>query len=208
MCAAPNTAPMNAANTVSAAQQAEKRQALREVSRWWWAWLVTGVFWILVAIIIAQARHSSAVTVGTIVGVTFVLAGAQELAVASVASGWRWLWIVFGVVCIVGGIYALVNPTRTFLAVASLLGVLLVFTGLFWVVEAFSTRPHNGDELWWLGLVAGFLMIGLGFWLDSQSLITQASILLIFAGVWALAHGLTDINKAFTIKRLGTLVAG
>ena len=46
-------------------------------------------------------------------------------------------------------------------------------------------------------------MIALGFWVSGQFLMTKAYELLIFAGIWALLHGITDIIKGFQIKRLG-----
>ena len=51
------------------------------------------------------------------------------------------------------------------------------------------------------------MMIGLGFWASGQFLVTKAYELLIFAGIWALLHGITDIVKAFQIKRLGSVPA-
>lgn len=186
-------------------RSAEARQTLGEVARWWWAWLVSGVLWILAAVVILQFRHTSITLVGIIIGVMFLVAGIEEFAVAAVSGSWRWLRIVFGVILIVGGIYALFNPVGTFLAMASLLGFLFVLVGIFWMIDAFSTQAIN--ELWWLGMIAGFLMIGLGFWAGGQFLATQAYTLLIFAGVWALFHGITDIIKAFAIRRLGTVVA-
>src|SRR5262249_44677617 len=154
---------------------------------------------------ILQFRQSSAATVGIIIGVMFLVAGIEEFAVATVSGGWRWLWIVFGALFVIGGIFALFNPVRTFLAVANVLGILLILMGIFWVIEAFATMASN--DLWWIGLIAGFLMVGLGFWVDGQILVTRAYTLLIFTGIWALLHGVTDIVKAFAIKRLGTMVA-
>jgi uncharacterized membrane protein HdeD (DUF308 family) len=56
------------------------------------------------------------------------------------------------------------------------------------------------NDLWWLGLIAGIIMIGLGFWVSGQFLLTKAYELVIFAGIWALLHGVTDIIKGFQIK--------
>lgn len=192
-------------NVSQAAQGAEARQALGEVARWWWAWLVMGALWILAGIVILQFRHGSVTLVGIIIGIMFLVAGVQEFLVAAVSDGWRWLWITFGVILILGGIYALFNPVGTFLAVASLLGFLFVLIGIFWAIEAFASRASN--DLWWLVLIAGIFMIGLGFWAGNQYLTTQAYTLLILAGVWALLHGITDIFKAFAVRRLGAMAA-
>ncbi len=189
-------------NPAAQPQAAETRQAVQELSKWWWGWLVTGILWILASIVILQFRQSSITLVGVVIGIMFLVAGIEELVVAFVSGGWRWLWAAFGVILIIAGIYALINPVRTFLAVADLLGFVFAFVGIFWTIEAFATMRSN--PLWWLGLISGIIMILLGFWAGGQFLATQAYTLLIFAGVWALLHGIGDIIKAFAIKQMGT----
>ncbi|HEX8033021.1 MAG TPA: DUF308 domain-containing protein [Ktedonobacterales bacterium] len=188
-----------------AAPPAEVRQVAAELAKWWWAWLVVGILWILAAIVILQFRDASVALVGVIVGIMFLAAGLQEFAVAALSGGWRWLWIVFGVLFVIGGIYALFNPVQTFIALADVLGFLFALVGIFWIIEAFLTMSTN--PLWWLGLISGFLMVGLGFWAEGQFLTTKAYTLLIFAGIWALFHGISDIIKAFAIKQFGGMVA-
>jgi len=181
----------------------EERAVATAIGRYWWAWIVLGALWILASFVILQFGQASATTVGLIVGVMLLVAGVQEFVVGAFAGGWKWLWYIFGVFFLLGGLYALFNPTQTFYAVASTLGFLFLLIGIFWFVEAFATMGMN--QLWWLGLIAGILMVGLGFWASGQFLVTKAYYLLIFAGVWALLHGITDIVKAFQIKRLGSL---
>lgn len=175
------------------------------IAQWWWAWLVVGVLWILASIAILQFRQASITLVGLIVGIMFLLAGAQEIVMAFVSSGWKWLWATFGVLLIIGGAYALFNPVQTFLAIADILGFLFALVGIFWIIEGFATSSSN--SLWWLGMISGFIMILLGFWAGGQFLGTQAYTLLIFSGIWALFHGVGDIIKAFSIKKLGGMVA-
>jgi uncharacterized membrane protein HdeD (DUF308 family) len=62
------------------------------------------------------------------------------------------------------------------------------------------------SELWWIGLIAGILMVILGFWTAGQFFIDRAYVLLVFAGIWALMQGVTDIVRAFQIRKLGELV--
>ena len=50
------------------------------------------------------------------------------------------------------------------------------------------------NELWWLGLLAGILMIVLAFWTGGQFFIDRVYVLLIFAGIWALMQGVTDMS--------------
>ena len=67
-----------------------------------------------------------------------------------------------------------------------------------------SRRSWSGpfNPLWWVGLIAGILMLILAFWTSGQFFITKAYMLLVFAGIWALMQGITDIVRAFQIRRL------
>jgi uncharacterized membrane protein HdeD (DUF308 family) len=174
------------------------------LTRWWWLWLVAGVLWIIASLIILQFQTASVVTAGVIIGVLFLVAGIQEFFLASMAPSWKWLWIVLGIFLVLGGIYALVHPIPTFVAVADMLGFLFLLVGVFWTIEAFATRAVY--DLWFLGLIAGIMMIVLGFWTGGQFLAAKASTLLIFVGIWTLFHGITDIIRAFRIKHLGQQV--
>ena len=170
------------------------------ITRLWWLWLVTGVFWIVIALVILQFDDASVTTVGVLIGIMFLLSGIQQFFVAAVAPALKWLWIIFGVLFVIAGIIALISPENTFAAIADILGFLFLLVGVFWVIQAFVDRDLN--ELWWLGLIAGILMIILAFWTGGQFFITKVYVLLVFAGIWALLNGVTDIVKAFQIRKL------
>ena len=68
--------------------------------------------------------------------------------------------MVVGVTFVGGGVGAKFNPVHTFIAVVSLLGILLMLVGMFWVIEAFAAWPGTG--LWSRGLLVGFSMHGFG----------------------------------------------
>jgi uncharacterized membrane protein HdeD (DUF308 family) len=181
------------------------RQVAEQLTKWWWLWLVTGTLWIIAAIIVLQFQTASVVTVGVIIGVLFLVAGVQELFVAGVATDWKWLWILFGVLFLIAGVWALVNPIHTFVAIAQMLGFVFVLMGALWTIEAFATRPAN--DLWFLGLIAGIMLIVLGFWTGGQFFGTRAALLLTFVGIWALFHGIVDLIRAFRIRQLGQHVS-
>lgn len=193
-------APMNE-------QTAGTPQAVGQIARWWWAWLVVGILWIAASVIILQFNRGSVKTVGIVIGIMFLVAGIEDFVLTYLTqSGWKWLWLAFGVLLVGGGIWALFNPVATFVAVADILGFVFVMIGVVWTMQAFVTKEVN--DLWWLGLIAGIMMLAMGFWASGQLLTTQAYILLVFAGIWALLQGITDIIKAFQIKKLGALVTG
>ncbi len=181
----------------------EAREAVAAVSKLWWLSLVTGILWFFIAIVILQFDTASVTTVGVIVGAMFLFTGLQQFVISTVVDGWKWLWIVFGVLFVLAGIYALVNPGATTAALADSLGFLFLLVAIFWTIEAFATRHSN--ELWWLGLLSGIIMLVLAFWVSGQFFFTRVYILLVFAGIWALLQGVNDIIRAFQLKRLGKL---
>ena len=181
------------------------RQAVAGIAKWWWLLLVTGVLWFIVGGIVLQMDAQSLATVGYLVGFMLIFTGIEQFMVASAASGWRWVWILFGVFFLAGGIWAVLNPIGTSASLASSLGLLFVLISIFWFVEAFASRGVN--TLWWLTLISAVIMLGMGIWVGSQGLLARSITLLVFAGFWAIMHGVGDFVRAFELKKLGKLVA-
>jgi uncharacterized membrane protein HdeD (DUF308 family) len=163
-----------------------------------WLWLIAGILWILISVSILQFDTASATTVGIITGVMLIYAGVEYFFAGAMALRLGWLWYLFGGFLVVGGTIALFYPTRTFLAMANILGYMMVFVGIMWIVEAFLASDFS--DLWWLSLIAGILVMGLGFWVAGQFFVTQAAALLTFAGVWAMMRGILDITAFFTLR--------
>jgi uncharacterized membrane protein HdeD (DUF308 family) len=180
--------------------EADARAALKEVSKYWWMWLVAGIGWTIIAVVILQFDQASINTVGVLVGLMFFVAAIQQFAFAGMVERGRWLSIIFAVLFTIAGVLALISPENTFAALADILGFLFLLVGVFWILQAFGQRPIN--EFWWLGLIAGLLMVVLAFWTGGQFFIEKQYVLLVFAGIWALMQGFTDIVKAFAVRRL------
>lgn len=178
--------------------EAFRNQMGTETKKSSWLWLVAGVLWILISVSILQFDEASATTVGIIAGVMLMYAGVEYFFVGAMAGRMGWLWYLFGGFLAVGGAIALFYPTRTFLAIANILGYMMVFIGIMWIVEAFLARDYN--DFWWLSLIAGILSMGLGFWVTGQFLVNQAAALLTFVGVWAMMRGVLGITGFFTMR--------
>ena len=181
-----------------------ERGAIREVAGYWWLWLVTGIFWVAAALVILQFDQASVKTVGIIVGLMFAFAAVQQFTLAAFADRLRWLWAMFGVLFAVSAIICFVNPKDTFHGIADILGFLFLTVGVWWTIQAFIEKEAN--PVWWLGLLSGVLMIILAFWTSGQFFIDKAYTLLVFAGIWALMHGITDIVRAFQVRSLRDVV--
>jgi len=190
--------------TAAPLSDAEATNVLTKMSSMWWLWLVTGIAWIIVSLVILQFDESSVNTIGILVGFMFLATGVQQLVLSGLShGGLRVFWAIFGVLFIVGGIVAIVSPAETFVAIADILGFLFLLVGIFWLIDAFATKAAN--ELWWLGLISGILMVLLAFWTSAQTFSQKAWMLLVFAGIWALLHGITDIARAFMVRSLRNL---
>lgn len=180
------------------------RQVVEQISRLWWLWIVFGIVWFAIGLVILQFDDASVTTVGVLIGLVFLAAAAQELAIASLVDRMRWLHGLFGILLTAAGVLALISPGSTFEALADVVGFLFLIVGAAWIIEAFVTREVN--DLWWIGLAAGILMVVMAFWTSGQLLIEREFVLLVFAGIWALMHGMTDLIRAFQIRKLGQFV--
>jgi uncharacterized membrane protein HdeD (DUF308 family) len=182
----------------------EAREGVRQVSRFWWLWLAFGIVWTLIAVTILQFDGASVTTIGVILGIMFLATGLQSFVAVAVVDHWGWAYGLLGVIMVLGGIATLISPADTFATLADILGFLFLIVGIGWTLQAFGWREQN--DLWWVGLLSGVLMIVLAFWTSGQLLIEKEYMLLVFGGIWALMHGVTDIVRAFQIRRLGQLV--
>jgi uncharacterized membrane protein HdeD (DUF308 family) len=178
----------------------EGRAILRGLSRFWWLWLVFGVAWVLISLVILQFDDASITTVGILIGLMFFISGIQQFAIASMVERGGWIYGLFGALFVIAGIISFISPENTFAAIADILGFLFLIVGVFWIIQAFVERDEN--DVWWLGLGAGVLMVILAFWTGGQFFIEKQYTLLVFAGIWALMSGVTDIVRAFQIRKL------
>ena len=179
-------------------RSAEPLEAAYDISGLWWLWLVVGSAWIVASLVILQFDQASITTIGVIIGIMFTFAGIQQLVLAAVADSLRWLWAMFGVLFVICGVICFINPKSTFAGLADILGFLFLTVGVWWTIRAFLLKAV--DPLWWLGLTGGVLMIIMAFWTSGQFFLQKAYTLLVFAGIWAMMQGITDIIRAFQVR--------
>lgn len=174
------------------------RAAARDITGYWWLELLAGIAWIAISAVILQFDQASIATVGVLVGLMFALAGLETIALASVSEGaTRWLSAIVAVLFLASAVVCFINPEETFAGLADILGFLFLIVGTWWILRAFLERAVN--PLWWLTLISGILMTALAFWTAGQFFIEKAYVLLVFAGIWALMQGITDIVRAFAV---------
>jgi uncharacterized membrane protein HdeD (DUF308 family) len=183
-----------------AAEPTGIREKVREATGYWWAGLVAGISWLIISLAILQFDAGSVATVGVLVGLMFLLAGAQNVALATLPAEHRWVPALFSVLFLVSAVVCFINPVDTFAGLADMLGFLFLLVGVWWMVQSFLERPVN--PMWWLNLISGILMTGIAFWAAGQLFATKAYTLLVFAGIWALMQGINEIVRAFEVRRV------
>jgi uncharacterized membrane protein HdeD (DUF308 family) len=179
------------------------REDLKMVTGSWGWFLAAGIGWIVFSFFVLSFNYRTVWAIALFFGIGFIMGGFMEFAVAAVAPGWKWLYIIIGIVSIVAGVIALAWPGQTFLVLSALAGWLLFFYGIIDVVFAFSTR--RVESLWWTQLVTGIIMVLLGFWAispDAQTVSTyRGSVLLVvWIGVAALFRGISDTIVGFRLR--------
>jgi len=182
----------------------------QRATRYWWALLIAGVAWLVIGWVVLRADVTSLATVGVLLGIVLVASGVNEAAVAGMmTSGWRVLHYGLSVLFLLAGLWAFIRPIDTFFALASVLGLILVFYGASQIARGVAARGET--PYWWADLVGGVLLLLLAAWAstsDPASIIARRTYLILFwVGFLALLRGFTQIMLAFSLRHLGTAEA-
>lgn len=164
----------------------------------WWAFLLAGIAWVIIAVVILRFNIASVATIGLLLGALFLLAAVEEFVVASVRPNWGWAHVLLGLLFIGGAIWSFVTPFGAFWALASVLGILLVVAGTMHIIASIYSKVFN--DAWWFGVIGGLLEVFIGFWVSAQSFRAQAVFLIIWAGLMALFRGVFEIVLAFEVR--------
>jgi uncharacterized membrane protein HdeD (DUF308 family) len=179
---------------------------IRQMSKSWWLFLCTGLLWFVIALVVLRMNERSITTVGVIMGVVFIVGAFSEfLMMGADSTGWKIFHGLLGVLFVLAGIWAFVQPEEAFWALASVLGFLLLMMGIFEILVAVATKDVN--PMWWLGLIAGILFLILAFWASQQLVPAKGQLLLFYVGLMAMFRGISQIAFAFGLHHAGKELA-
>jgi uncharacterized membrane protein HdeD (DUF308 family) len=185
---------------VSSGPRSRVETMLDQLAGPWWMFLVTGIAWLVISLVVLRFRVTSVVAVGVLMGVVFLGGWLSELVIASMRSRWRWAHVLMAIVFLIAACWSFASPFGAFWALAAIFGLLLIFRGSLDLVTSISSRDIN--PAWWLGLIAGVLQILLGFWVSQQEFPARALLLILWVGFFALFRGFSDILLAFEVRGL------
>jgi uncharacterized membrane protein HdeD (DUF308 family) len=182
-----------------------ERELVEEAADRWWLFLLTGIAWLVFALLVFQWDYTTVYAISFLFGVVAIVAGMNEfLQIAVSTTGWKIVRGILGVLFVIAGIWALVHPHNAFATISALIGYFFLFKGIFDLTTAFVTRSEF--ELWWIQLVIGIVEILLAFWV-AGSFREKTILLVVYVGIIALSRGITELILAFKLKGLRARLA-
>jgi uncharacterized membrane protein HdeD (DUF308 family) len=177
-----------------------ERELAEDAADRWWMFLVTGIGWLVFSLLVFQWDYTTVYAISILFGIVALVAGVNEFFQIVVSStGWKIVHGILGVLYVVVGVWALVNPRSAFTTLAALVAFFLLFKGIFDLTVAFMTKDEF--DLWWLQLILGVVEILLAFWVAGS--FRQSAILLVaYVGIIALSRGITELFIAFKLRGL------
>lgn len=166
----------------------------------WWLFLITGVGWMLLAVIALRFDYTTVSAISILFGIVAIAAGALEFGVLFLAAGWwKLLHGLLAVVFIATGIVAFVHPGNTFAALAAVFSFFLIIAGTFDIVISIAARREI--DVWWVQLITGIIEVVLGFW--AAGYYGRSAVLLVaWVAAIAILRGVRDIVLAFRVREV------
>lgn len=167
--------------------------ALHELTWGWWLAVLMGVLSVLAGIIVLAKPSNSLATLAVIFGIFVLVDGIIELVAAlSGGSPNRGLLAVIGVLSVIAGVLLIRHPLGGVRAVALVLGIWLMASGVVRFIDAFGE-----DHVLWRILVALVLLV-VGVVIVASPHIGYATLALI-TGIGFICYGLGMIAAGWAL---------
>lgn len=177
---------------------AADRQALLDSVRLWGLHLCVGILFLILGFVILGYDTQSITVVSILIGVAFLLTGFSWIAIGLLVEEMRWWFLVGGLLAVIAGIIAFIHPDSTLRVLGLIVGWFLLIAGILDVIVSLTNRDR---DLWWLGMIAGFVMFGLGAWAVNEK-DNSIAIILTIVGIYCLIRGVGGIVTSFQMRRI------
>ena len=173
------------------------RADAEEASRSWWVFLFAGITSIVFGVLILTVDWSVD-SLGTFVGVIFILQGVWLAVTPSLDGSGRWSNVGAGVLAMAAGVALVAWPDKGLQTVGIFIGIFVLSLGLLHIVGAISNR-HVPN--WWHMLVLGLVEVPIGVWAMRRP--GQTIVLLVtLTGAWSVVSGIYQVLTGIELKKL------
>jgi uncharacterized membrane protein HdeD (DUF308 family) len=166
-----------------------------------WIPLLLGIWAVVFGVLTIVWPDATVLALAVIWGVFLVIAGPMQIAHAlrmrAYAREW-WLLLARGIATLALGVVALVWPDITVWALALILGVELLFLGVFETAAALQARQARRDWTWYLA--RGLVAIAIGIVTIAWPGVTVWALALLL-GAFLIYFGILLIMGATTLRR-------
>jgi len=166
-----------------------------------WGWIVAlGVVYLLAGLVALGSVVMATVASVLVVGVMMIIAGVAEVISAFQIKSWGkfLLWVLLGVLYIVGGFVAFENPLLAAALLTLILGASLVASGIMRIFLAFSMKRESP---WIWVLLSGLITLLLGLLILARWPVSSLYILGVFLGIDLVMAGAAWIGLGFGLRR-------
>lgn len=172
------------------------RHQLHENRKWY---LTLGVLLSLFGIILLAYLPFATLSAIFIFGVMMMIGGVLHLLAGFkiFSGGFRFLWLLFGILYFVAGYYAFTTPIKTAVLLTSLLAIFLIIAG---VVRIFNALVFRAVQGWGWTLFSGLLTLVAGV-VILQTPDAPFWVLGLFLAMDILFQGINYLSLASYIKR-------
>ena len=116
-----------------------------------------------------------------------------------------WLSVLVGIASLVVGFLVLVNPIESYFVMAMWLGIVILFTGVFSLVESFTSDSRYVRRGWLLFASICDIIIGIVLMLN---FLLSVAIIPVLFGIWLLYRGFVSLAQGITLRSSGVRDAG
>lgn len=171
------------------------------LGRSWWILMVYGIIAIVFGIVAVFQPLTAIAALTWIMGIMALAEGITSLfTLATAPGGFARGWLVFyGVVSLLFGLIAVLDPLSAASALLVLLGIWLIVAGVHRLLLGLRVRRHVPGEGW--TVLSGVLALILGV-IFVVSPLSGLAVTAIWIGVIALLYGVVQVMAALRLRRL------
>jgi uncharacterized membrane protein HdeD (DUF308 family) len=175
-----------------------ERDLTLATARLWGVTFAIGVLFLILGFVILGYDDRSLTVLSIFIGISFLMTSMTWFLLAAVVDELKWFWVVSALLAFGGAIVAFAYPDETLKVLSLILGWFLLLTGIVQFIVALTNRDREG---WWLNLLVGIILFGLGAWAVGE---TDRSLVLLttIVGVYCVLKGILEIMLALSQRRL------